>query len=127
MDALIIEQTDDTPTVHLDLAGGKFEFSGKSLPEDVTTFYEPVFNWLKQYEDEADGENTFDFKMTYFNTASSKIILDILMRLEEISEGGKKINIAWYYEEDDEDMQEAGEEYSEIVEEISFKFIEMED
>jgi hypothetical protein len=127
MEPLIIAQTDDTPAIHLDLAGGKFEFSGKSLPEDVTTFYAPVFDWLKKYEEEAEGENTFAFKMSYFNTASSKIILDILMRLEEIHEGGKPVNIAWYFEEDDEDMEEAGEEYSEIVEELTFKLIEMED
>jgi hypothetical protein len=61
--------------------------------------------------------------MTYFNTASSKIILDILMKLEEIQEAGNEILIEWHYEEDDEDMQEAGEEYSEIVE-VPFSFIE---
>jgi uncharacterized protein YkuJ len=61
--------------------------------------------------------------MTYFNTASSKIILDILMRLEDLHNDGKNITVEWHYEEDDEDMQEAGEEYSEIVE-VPFKFIE---
>jgi hypothetical protein len=61
--------------------------------------------------------------MTYFNTASSKIILDILMKLEEIQEAGNEILIEWHYEEDDEDMQEAGEEYSEIVE-VPFSFIQ---
>jgi hypothetical protein len=61
--------------------------------------------------------------MTYFNTASSKIILDILMKLEELHEDGNEVLIEWHYEEDDEDMQEAGEEYSEIVE-VPFTFIE---
>jgi uncharacterized protein YkuJ len=61
--------------------------------------------------------------MTYFNTASSKIILDILMRLETLHEDGKNITIEWHYEEDDEDMQEAGEEYADIVE-VPFTFIE---
>lgn len=61
--------------------------------------------------------------MTYFNTASSKIILDILMRLETLHENGKNITIEWHYEEDDEDMQEAGEEYADIVE-VPFTFIE---
>ena len=61
--------------------------------------------------------------MTYFNTASSKIILDILMKLEELHEAGNEVMIEWHYEEDDEDMQEAGEEYSEIVE-VPFSFME---
>jgi hypothetical protein len=122
MEPLIINKTDDTPAIHLDKAAKKFEFSGKSLPEDVTTFYAPVFDWLSKYAEAAEGESVFIFKMTYFNTASSKIILDILMRLEEMHNDGKPVSVEWHFEEDDEDMEEAGKEYSEIVE-IPFKFI----
>ena len=123
MEALIINKTDDTPAIHLDKASGTFQFSGKSLPEDVTTFYTPVFNWLDGYFQDPNAESTFIFKMTYFNTASSKIILDILMRLENLNNDGKsKVTVEWHHDEDDEDMQEAGEEYSEIVE-VPFKFV----
>jgi hypothetical protein len=123
MEPFIINKTDDTPAIHLDKASGKFEFSGKSLPEDVSTFYAPVFEWISAYGEDANDASAFVFKMTYFNTASSKIILDILMRLEDLHNDGKNITVEWHYEEDDEDMQEAGEEYSEIVE-VPFKFIE---
>jgi hypothetical protein len=123
MEALIIKKTEDTPVVHLDKNEGIFEFSGKSLPEDVTSFYGPVFDWIAQYGEAPNTTTKVVFKMTYFNTASSKIILDILMKLEEIQEAGNEILIEWHYEEDDEDMQEAGEEYSEIVE-VPFSFIE---
>jgi len=123
METLIIPKKDDTPEICLDKGAGKFEFSGKSLPEDVSTFYAPVFDWLKNYASDANAESVFVFKMTYFNTASSKIILDILMRLEEMKNDGKEVSVEWHYGEDDEDMKEAGEEYSEIVE-VPFKFVE---
>jgi len=54
--------------------------------------------------------------MIYFNTASSKLIMDILLKLEEMVEDGANIKVEWYYQEDDEDMMEAGEEFSDIVE-----------
>lgn len=123
MEALIIPEQDDTPQIHLDKESGKFEFHGKSLPEDVSTFYAPVFDWIERYSEDANDTSVFVFKMTYFNTASSKIILDILMRLEEMKEAGIDVSVEWHYEEEDEDMQEAGEEYSEIVE-VPFKFKE---
>ena len=126
MEPLILAATDDTPEVHLDAGAGKFEFSGKSLPEDVTTFYQPIFDWMDSYFESPNDESIFVFKMTYFNTASSKVILDVLMKLEEAVEDGKDVKVKWYFEEDDEDMEEAGEEYSEIVE-VPFEFIEMED
>jgi len=115
MEVIKIKGTDDTPTIILDKDNGIFEISGRSLPEDVTTFYEPVLNWLDEYQEEANDQTAFAFKLVYFNTASSKLILDILMKLEEMHENGKGVLIKWYFPEDDEDMEEAGEEYADIV------------
>ncbi|MBR5663140.1 MAG: DUF1987 domain-containing protein, partial [Bacteroidales bacterium] len=89
--------------------------SGRSLPEDVAVFYEPILDWIDRYSEEASGKTIFNFKLVYFNTASSKMILDILLKLEEMHEAGKDVLVRWHYPEDDEDMEEAGEEYADIV------------
>lgn len=115
MDKINITGTDDVPSVILDASIGKFEMSGRSLPEDVSAFYKPILDWMAEYAENANPKTVFDFKLTYFNTASSKIILDILMQLEEMANDGKEVLIKWHYPSDDEDMEEAGEEYSEIV------------
>ena len=115
MKALKIEARDDSPMVNLDKDQGVFEISGKSLPEDVIEFYQPIFDWIDAYAKDALDETVFSFKMIYFNTASSKVILDILMKLEGIAEQGKNVLIKWYALERDEDMAEAGEEYSDMV------------
>lgn len=116
MNALIIEATRDTPGVILDPAKSKFEMNGKSLPEDVASFYDPIMEWLENYSASPNDETLFEMKMSYFNTASSKMLLDILFALEELSEAGNSVKIHWHYKENDEDMMDAGEEYSEIVE-----------
>ena len=115
MEIMKIKGTDDTPSVILDKESEIFEISGRSLPEDVTTFYEPILNWLDEYAENPNSKTVFTFKLVYFNTASSKLLLDILMKLEEMYENGNDIMIKWYYPEDDEDMEEAGEEYADIV------------
>ena len=107
--------TDDTPTVILDSTNEVYEISGRSLPEDVTAFYDPIINWLEEYASSPNKSTFFVFKLVYFNTASSKLLLDILMKLEQIHEDGNEVLIRWFYPEDDEDMQEAGEEYADIV------------
>lgn len=116
MNALKIELTDETPQVILDPANNIFEFSGKSLPEDVITFYGPVLKWLDSYGTAPNPATVVDFKMVYFNTASSKMILDILFKLEELSKGGTSVSVRWHFQEDDEDMKEAGEEYGDLIE-----------
>ncbi len=116
MELINLPAKDDTPSVVLDVQNGKYEIAGKSMPEDVASFYQPIMAWLDDYAENGSGKMVFDFKLVYFNTASSKLLLDILIKLEEMHEAGKEISIRWYYPNDDEDMQEAGEEYADMIE-----------
>jgi hypothetical protein len=116
MEAIKIKGTEDTPNVILDAAENQMEISGRSLPEDVSSFYGPILNWLADYIKSPNPKTVFNFKLVYFNTASSKLILDILMKLEDLTKKGSEVLVKWHYPEDDEDMQEAGNEYADIVE-----------
>jgi len=115
METLRIEATDDSPQVLLDQEDNQFEISGKSLPEDVVDFYQPVMDWLKEYRKKPNAKTEFNLKMIYFNTASSKQIMDILMVLEEMVEEGHEVVVKWHSKKSDEDMQEAGQEYEEML------------
>ncbi|MEX2230542.1 MAG: DUF1987 domain-containing protein [Cyclobacteriaceae bacterium] len=118
MDILNLEGTEDTPKIILDKNKGIMEISGRSLPEDSTEFYKPVLDWIEHYANDANPSTDFVFKLEYFNTASSKLILDVLYALEDI----KGLKVQWYFHEEDEDMEEAGQEFSELVE-IPFEFL----
>ena len=115
METLRIEATDDSPQVLLDQEDKQFEISGKSLPEDVLEFYQPVLDWLQKYRKKPNARTEFNLKMIYFNTASSKLIMDILMIFEEMAEEGHDVLIRWHSMAKDEDMQEAGKEYEEML------------
>lgn len=116
MQRLKTEPTDDSPYILLDKSTGTFEIAGKSLPEDVAGFFEPVIDWLEAYAKDPLDQTDLHFRLVYFNTASSKLILDILMIMEEIKESGKGVTVHWHSPAKDEDMQEAGSEYAEMVE-----------
>ena len=116
METLRNDATDDSPQVLLDQEDSQFEISGKSLPEDVVDFYQPVMDWMNSYKAKPNARTEFNLKMIYFNTASSKQIMDILMILEEMVEEGHEVVIKWHSKQSDEDMQEAGKEYEEMLE-----------
>jgi hypothetical protein len=115
MDVIKIKGTDDTPNVILDADNNIIEFSGRSLPEDVATFYAPILEWIDEYAKSPNEKTEVIIKLEYFNTASSKMILDILLKFEEIHNEGHEVVVSWYYMEDDEDMEEAADEYADIV------------
>lgn len=125
METIKLQGTDDTPSIVLDPENMIFEVSGRSMPEDVATFYQPILDWIDNNLQNIKDKIVFVFKMDYFNTASSKMLLDILVKLEDLYSEGKDIVVHWYYKEDDEDMMEAGEEYADIVD-VPFEIKEIE-
>lgn len=115
MDNINIEPTAKTPKVMFDASQGVMEIEGRSIPENSTEFYKPIYDWLENYIKAPNANSVFKFKLEYFNTSSSKCILDIFRKLEKIHQNGNKITVTWFFEQDDEDMQEAGEDYQRIV------------
>jgi hypothetical protein len=122
MEKLNRKGTEDSPEVILDAENKVMEISGRSLPEDVATFYESVISWLEEYAKNPDQETVFTFRLDYFNTATSKVILDILVMFEQMIEEGHSVKVRWFYDKEDEDMQAAGEEYSDMVD-VPFELI----
>ena len=124
MKPLIIDGTPKTPTVRFDSKTGIFEIKGRSIPENSIDFYKPIIDWLDNYKDEPLPKTTVDVRLEYFNTSSSKCILEIFKKLEAIHKAQNEVGVNWYYEEDDEDMLEAGEDYESIIR-VPFNMMEI--
>lgn len=121
MEPFIVNATDSTPGIIFDKDKDIFEMSGNSLPEDVTKFYQPVFDWLKKYIENPNPSTNFVFKLTYFNSASSKTIFALIALFETLIKKGFHVTIEWCYMEIDEDTLDAGKEYASMVK-IPFTF-----
>jgi len=136
MSRIVIEKTDRTPELIIDTDIGFFSMEYDSRPEDVRKFYYPILEKLKSIlEDIKQASNltyfkekpfVFTFKLGYFNSSSAKFILDILNIIKLFKESEINVEINWYYYEDEDDMREAGEDFSEFCE-VEFNYFIMED
>jgi len=126
MEKLILEGSAKTPTVNFDGENGVMELRGRSIPENSIDFYKPLNEWIENYGNSPKPNTVVDIKLEYFNTSSSKCILDLFKQLEKLNSKGTVVNVNWYFEEDDEDMEEAGEDYDAIID-LPFKMIEVEE
>lgn len=116
MDPLIIEESVKTPSITFNPNTGVLELKGKSIPENSLEFYKPVFEWLDAYSKSPAPTTEVHIRLDYFNTSSSKCLLDIFRRLEPANSGGTtSVKVHWFYESDDEDMMEAGDDYQALV------------
>jgi len=123
MDSIKLEGTPKTPTVEFNSESGELLLKGRSIPENSIEFYKPLIDWIENYSTGVSHQTTLNVQLEYFNTSSSKCLLDVFKKLERIS---SPVSINWYYEEDDEDMLEAGEDYDAIID-IPFKMIEVDE
>lgn len=126
MDSIFIEGTPKTPNINFDQDKGSLLLKGRSIPENSIEFYKPLVDWLEAYSSSPKPKTVCDVQLEYFNTSSSKCLLDLFKKMESMSKNGNEIVINWYYEEDDEDMLEAGEDYQSIIN-VPFKMIEMQE
>lgn len=123
MEILHIPASISTPLIRFNGHTGEFEISGKSTHENPVVFYEPIIQWLHDYSKNASENTSLLVNLMYFNTSSSKCLLDVFRKLKQISQTGGNVVIKWQYEPGDEDMHEAGTDYAAILK-MPFEFIE---
>jgi len=126
IEKLDIEATPRTPAVAFDFANHHLKISGESYPEDVTEFYGPVFIALDNYLKKI-GKNKcrFDFELIYLNSSSAKAIMMVMDKLEDAAKNGATVEVYWYYDHEDDTMQELGEEFGEDLESAKFHLEKM--
>ena len=113
VDRLELNSTEDTPEVILDAQHQVFKISGRSMPEDATTFFAPIYNWLSEYIKNPNHKTEFICNMEYFNSSSAKKIVEMFFILEKIED--KEVRIIWYYEEDDRLIETKGLELKTVL------------
>ncbi len=119
MKPLHLSKSKDTPEIILDPDTGILTITGESYPENAFEYYKPVLSWLQEFAQRKQDAIVVNFKLQYFNSSSSKCLLDVLEILEEFHQGGGTVTVNWYYQKDDVDIEESGENFSE---DFSFGF-----
>lgn len=121
MDTLIREETAQTPYISFDTLTGIMEIRGRSIPDNSDDFWVPILSWFESYLLDPCDHTTFKINLEYFNITSSKRILFLLYKLNELSEAGNSVNVEWLYRDTDEDMYEVGQDYAYMVK-VPFSF-----
>ena len=121
----IIEPTEDSPHVILDVKKNLIKITGSSFPEDAVDFYAPIIRWLVDNEENFSDKILCEFEYTILSSASNKMVFEILLKFEEFIKNGNKILVKWYYSSFDEDMFDEGKGFKDSMK-VPFELIEKE-
>ena len=115
-DTLLIEESSETPKISLDKTTGVLEITGRSLPENSIRFFTPVLQWLEEYVKAPASSTHLTIQLDYFNSASAKKIIEIVMVLEKLLKNAHPISITWCYSNEDELILNRGREIADLSE-----------
>ncbi|MDH5474843.1 MAG: DUF1987 domain-containing protein [Cyclobacteriaceae bacterium] len=125
MDNYTLQPGSKTPFMQFNMTSGVFEISGRSIPENSIAFYKPLLDWVDEYVKSPNIKTVLSIKLEYFNTSSSKCLVELFRKLESVNEKSE-VTVQWYYDEEDEDMLESGQDFQFILA-IPFELIPMEE
>ena len=124
MERLVIEATRSTPRILFDPNANLLQIKGESYPENAAKFYAPVFSWIEKYLSLQNHERiTVDVELLYFNSSSSKALMNFFEMLESAVSSGHQVLVNWRYNEENELALECGEELKEDAPSLTFNFI----
>jgi hypothetical protein len=126
MTNLEISKTKTTPEILFNCSTNELSIVGESFPENTSEFYAPVFEWLERYLNSITNQVVVvNIELVYFNSSSSKVLMDLFDMLEEAVQDGKDISVNWRYDEENEMAAEYGEDFMEDLEKLPFKLVEI--
>jgi len=126
MKNLLIASTAQTPFVSFNSQNGIMEIKGRSIPEQADEFWIPIIDWFDLYLLKPSNHTTFKIDLEYFNISSSKRILTLLYKLNNLAKLTDNVKVEWYYRLADEDMFEVGQDYKYMIK-VPFEFHAYED
>lgn len=128
MNNIIIEATKSSPLVLLNAQTRILTFVGESYPENAAKFYTPVIEWIDAFLMQENKDSvTVNITLHYFNSSSSKILMDIFDRLDIAHQNGTPVTVNWRYHEENDTAIECGEEFMEEIESLDFHMVEFRD
>jgi hypothetical protein len=120
----LIEGDKRCPRIEADFSAGLIQISGISLPENPYNYYQPAIHEIEDYIKNPCEKTLLSFKLEYFNTGSALAIRNIIQLFND-KLPINSFSVKWYYEEDDADMLDSGEEFASIFSKTHFEMIEV--
>lgn len=116
-------KTGSTPYILIDEEKRYMRFEGESFHENVIEFYREVGNWLESFLKTDFNCFTFDCELKYFNSSTAKLLLNMLMEMDEFSTDGRQVTVNWITTPDNDIIIECGEDFQEEMENLQFNLV----
>lgn len=128
MENLVRHPTESSPKIFFDCATHVLEIRGNSYLENIQEFYTPILSWFNAYLSglKPTDKLRVDIELVYFNSSSSRVLVEFFENLNDKTfHEGLMVDVNWFYEREDDDMREFGQEFQDDFQALEFHFFEI--
>lgn len=124
MNDIHLTRTPQSPEVDFRFRENRLSMTGEAYPENANEFFRPLLNALEDYLASVDGQDIeFNFRLTYFNSAATKMLFNMFDLLNESAASSNRIILNWYHDEEDDTILEFGEGIQDDFQALEFRAI----
>lgn len=124
MSDIYIARTATSPEVDFKFSSHQLSLLGEAYPENAHEFFQPILAGLERYLHSIENEDVeFNFHLTYFNSAATKMLYTMFELLNDAAFGGNQIVLNWFHDEEDDTSLEFGEGIQQDYKSLSFQAI----
>ena len=98
---------------------GTLNIVGRSVMNNASVWSEPVFKVLNE-QSSFSTTTQINIHLDYLNSDSNRALLNLLVLAEQLHNMGKKIEIHWFYSNNDIGMLEQGSIFKDLID-VPFK------
>ena len=113
MARFFIEKTQNTPLIKFE--DGVMSISGRCIPENAISFFEPVFKIIAEYSKKPFTLTEVNVMLEYANSSTNRSLMTIFTLFEKIYENGNNVTVNWFYENGDDLMYDLGVDFKALL------------
>lgn len=109
-----IRRTNQSPEITFNKELGTLRITGNSIIFEDTTVFDRLLEYLDKQSGSAQQVHCI-LKLSRMNVQSQKYLFKVLKKIEQLSKEGQGTSIEWQLSEEDSDMAEIAEDFSEMI------------
>lgn len=114
MEKYLLAPSPTTPYIYFNPEQEILEMKGNSTLINAMDVFKELLSALGIFKKSIYSELKVDIQLDYFNTSTYKCLLETVIYLKEMKSTGKNIVVNWYYNIEDEDALEHGEDIAQL-------------
>jgi len=108
----LIQKTANTPSIKFE--DGVLVISGRCIPENSLSFFEPLFKFISEYTRKPFPLTEINIILEYANSSTNRSLMTVFTLFEKVYENGNNVTINWYYETGDDLMFDLGTDFKSL-------------